>query len=182
MHNYIQELTSAKDIPLSTYHHCLARMICNPPLPDCYLGECEVCPGTDTLKQNLFSIIDKHMIDTITYKQWIAVDCSSLERVSQHSNDFVESFCEKLEALCSYSFIASQQCKFFNENKSSLKLGEIIVFADFSENFAFVLQDAAQGFHWNIAQATIHPLCVEYVLRCETIPIFRCPSCTAFKY
>ena len=41
------ELTSANDISLSTYHHCLARMMCNPPLPDCYLGECEVCPGTD---------------------------------------------------------------------------------------------------------------------------------------
>ena len=28
---------------------------------------------------------------------------------------------------------------------------------DFSENFSFVVQDAAQGFHWNCAQATIHP-------------------------
>ena len=41
-------------------------------------------------------------------------------------------------------------------------LGEIIVLADFSENFAFVLQDAAQGFHWNNAQATIHPFVVYY--------------------
>ena len=158
----LHELTSANDISLSTYHHCLARMMCNPPLPDCYLGECEVCPGTDPLKQDLYSIFDEHMIDTITYKQWIAVDRSSLETVSQHSDHFVESFCEKLETLCSHSFIASQQSKFFNENKSSLKLGEIIVFADFSENFAFVLQDAAQGFHWNNAQATIHPFVVYY--------------------
>ena len=29
--------------------------------------------------------------------------------------------------------------------------------ADFSENYSFVLQDAAQGFHWNNAQATMHP-------------------------
>ena len=123
----LHELTSANDIPLSTYHHCLARMICNPPLPDCM--------------------------------QWTAVDRSSLETVSQHSD---KSFCEKLEALCPHSFIASQQSKFFNDSKSSLKLCEIIVFADFSENFAFVLQDAAQGFHWNNAQATIHPFVVYY--------------------
>ena len=42
------------------------------------------------------------------------------------------------------------------------QLGEIIVFADFAENFAFVLQDAAQGFHWNNAQATIHSFVVYY--------------------
>ena len=98
------------------------------------------------------------MIDSITYKQWTAVDCSSLETVS----DFVESFCEKLEALRSHSFIASQQSKFFDEIKSSLKPGEVVVCADFSENYAFVLQDAAQGFHWNNAQATLHPFVIYY--------------------
>lgn len=81
------------------------------------------------------------MIDTVTYKQWTAVDRSSLETVSQHSDDFIETFCEKLEALCSHSFIASQQSKFFDESKSSLKPDEIIVCA--LENYAFVIQDAA---------------------------------------
>jgi hypothetical protein len=28
---------------------------------------------------------------------------------------------------------------------------------DFSENYSFIIQDAAQGFHWNNQQATIHP-------------------------
>ena len=27
-----------------------------------------------------------------------------------------------------------------------------------SENYSFVLQDAAQGYHWNNAQGTLHPL------------------------
>ena len=34
--------------------------------------------------------------------------------------------------------------------------------ADFSENYSFVLQDAAQGFLWNNAQATIHPFIIYY--------------------
>ena len=38
-----------------------------------------------------------------------------------------------------------------------MKPGVLVVCADFSENYAFVLQDAAQGFHWNNAQATLHP-------------------------
>ena len=73
------------------------------------------------------------------------------------ADEFVELFSEKLEALCPHFFIATEQSKFFSECKSALKPGEIAVSADFSENFAFVLQDAAQGFHWNNAQATIHP-------------------------
>ena len=36
----------------------------------------------------------------------------------------------------------------------SLKVGEILVNADFSENYSFVLQDASQGFHWNKATVT----------------------------
>ena len=38
----------------------------------------------------------------------------------------------------------------------------MLVTADFSENYSFVLQDAAQGFHWNNSQATIHPFVVYY--------------------
>ena len=40
--------------------------------------------------------------------------------------------------------------------------GQFIVIGDFSENYAFVLQDAAQGFHWNNSQAIIHPFVTYY--------------------
>lgn len=78
------------------------------------------------------------------------------------ADEFVELFSEKLEALCPHSFIATQQSRLFSECKSTLKSGEIVVLADFSENYAFIFQDAAQGFHWNNAQATIHPFVVYY--------------------
>jgi acyl carrier protein phosphodiesterase len=35
--------------------------------------------------------------------------------------------------------------------------GELVVLCDFTENCSFILQDEAQGSHWNSAQATIHP-------------------------
>jgi hypothetical protein len=41
-----------------------------------------------------------------------------------------------------------------------LHLGEFVVLCDFAENYSFILQDEAQGSHWNNAQATIHPLVV----------------------
>lgn len=42
-------------------------------------------------------------------------------------------------------------------------LNQCIVICDFAENYYFVLQDAAQGFHWNNAQATLHPFVMYYM-------------------
>jgi hypothetical protein len=46
--------------------------------------------------------------------------------------------------------------------KKKFKNGESLVICDFSENYAFVGQDAAQGLHWNNSQATIHPFVIYY--------------------
>ncbi len=75
----------------------------------------------------------------------------------------MDSLCEKLEILLPHSFIARQQASFQAKLKSELLAGEVMLTADFSENYSFVLQDAAQGFHWNNAQATIHPFVVYYM-------------------
>ena len=45
---------------------------------------------------------------------------------------------------------------------STLLPQQFVVIGDFSENYSFVLQDAAQGFHWNNSQATIHPFVAYY--------------------
>jgi hypothetical protein len=42
-----------------------------------------------------------------------------------------------------------------------LKTGETAVICDFSENYSIV-KDEVQGFHWNNAQATIHPFVACY--------------------
>ena len=102
------------------------------------------------------------VIDTITHKQWVSVDRCTLDTVNTTSEDFVEAFADKLEALIPHSFIAKQQSSYFNECKVGLKPGEVLVQANFSENYSFVLQDAAQGYHWNNSQATIHPFVVYY--------------------
>ena len=75
----------------------------------------------------------------------------------------MESFCEKLELLLPHSFIAMQQASFYKNHKSTLQPWELLVSANLSENYSFVLQDAAQGFHWNNSQATIHPFVAYYI-------------------
>lgn len=38
--------------------------------------------------------------------------------------------------------------------KNNLAFGEVLVMADFSKNYSFVLENSVQGVHWNNAQAT----------------------------
>lgn len=158
----IEELTKNDEAPLKTYKDCIAVAICITPTPSCYLNKCTLCPGIEKLRDRLTNLIDDQMIDTIVYKQWISVDRTNLETLSKSADEFLDVLCDKLEKLKCHSFIASQQSAFQSELKEKLKPGEFLVICDFSENYSFVLQDAAQGFHWNNAQATIHPFVAYY--------------------
>ena len=53
----------------SHYRHCLSAIQCNPPHTECYLGQCEECPGADKLEKTLDHFFDDQMIDQIQYKQ-----------------------------------------------------------------------------------------------------------------
>ena len=54
----IGELSSEDDIPLKEYGHCLARIICNPPQPDCYFWIYCSCSGISNLKEHLHELIN----------------------------------------------------------------------------------------------------------------------------
>ena len=102
-----------------------------------------------------------------------------LETYTKPVDEFVDQFCEKLELLCPHSFIANQQALFYSDCKLGLAPREMLVIVDFSEKYSFVLQDAAQGFHWNNSQGNIHPfvayfkshseLCHSYVIVSECL-------------
>ena len=83
--------------------------------------------------------LDENLIDEVTFKQWTAVDRSTLETVTLPSDEFVDVLCERLETLRTHSFIAKQQSQFYDQCKQSLKPAEVVVSADFSENYSFVL-------------------------------------------
>lgn len=162
----IADLTSTEEVPLKIYKDCIAVVICNPPQPACYLGDCKECAKADRvsiLKERLRYLLDENMVDTITYRQWVSVDRSTLETVNNSSDDFLDLFFEKLKILLYHSFIAKQQSMFQADIKLKLQPGEFLAIFDFSENYSFVLQDEAQGFHWNNSQSTVHP-CVIYFI------------------
>ena len=144
------------------YHHLLAMMSCNPGLPECFLGECKQCPGTDGIKQLLIRELEEEGVDTVTYKQWTSTDRCDLLTVQNELDEYCDILCAKLKILAPHDFISKQQAKFLRDQKEELKDGEIILLSDFSENYGFTIQDAAQGFHWTNSQATLHPSVVYY--------------------
>ena len=115
------------------------------------------------LKEELLTHFDKTDVEQIIYKQWISTDRSMLETYYSPVQEFVDTSCEKVELLRPHSFIATEQASFYAAHKATLKTGEFLVTEDFSENYSFVLQDAAQGFHWNNSQATLHPFVIYYL-------------------
>lgn len=157
----LSRLTS-DNLQIVTYNDCLSKIICNPPTHDCYLRRCELCPGCDNLIEQLKQIFHEKMIDSISYKQWVTTDRCALETLQSSTDDFFDKFSEKLRRLLTHSYVAKEQHMFFNKKKKELHPGECVVISDFSENYAFVIQDSIQGAHWNNDQVTIHPMAIYY--------------------
>lgn len=160
-HQNVKLMIHAADLDKS-HKHIIAQAVCNPPQPTCYLNKCTACPGTEMLRKSMTIHFENKAVDNVIYQQWVSVDRTTQETASLPFEDFIEAFIEKIEVLIPHSFIATQQAQFISECKKELKEGELAVLADFSENYSFVVQDAAQGMHWNNSQATIHPFVVYY--------------------
>ena len=113
--------------------------------------------GTDKLKKNLLEYFDENECDETQYKQWTTTDRSQLETITESTEEFVETFIEKLQVLSRHDFVAKEQSNYLKDRKTALKEGEVLVLGDFSENYTFIIQDAIQGYHWTSTQATLHP-------------------------
>lgn len=136
--------------------------MCLNPTKHCHLGTCESCSGENTLRELLLGLFDTNDIEEINYKQWISKPRTSLETVVKNSSDFVDELCAKAKKLLRHAFIAKQQAQYLKTLKHNLSEGEFIVICDFAENYAFVVQQAVPGFHWNNNQATIYPVVVYF--------------------
>ena len=160
----MDNITKEKKLHLKTYNNCLEAILCNTPSYDCHFGNCLHCVNLIAdLESYLKDTFNNYGIDDVQYKQWLAVDRTTLEEIIKPSNEFIEAFINALRKLREHDFITKEQSNFFSAKKSSLKEQEVLVTCDFSENYAFILQDAPQGFHWNNAQATLHPFVCYYM-------------------
>ena len=129
------------------------------------LHSCEKCPGVTGLSQYLQEKCNCNddSIDTVMYKQWETTDQTTLHTHAMPLPEFIEVLGQKTETLASHHFIARNQAEYLRSLKSRLTHEEVIVLLDFAENYSFVIQDAAQGFHWDNSQCTLHPFVLYHV-------------------
>ena len=103
----LSSLFAPDGIFLPTYHHCLAKVLCNPPLSSCYLEECASCPGISKFRDDLATLLDENLIDSITFKQWVSVDRSTLETYTKPMD--INSLKFSVKSLRLYAHMLSLQ-------------------------------------------------------------------------
>ena len=158
--------------------HLIETFLCNPAQPICFFGDCNYCGDTSFLKTFLEETFESLDVDEITYKAWVTVDRTSLETITKSTEDFIVTLIENLQQLKRHGFIARMQAAYYRDAKEELKLGEVLVVCDFAENYSFVLQDAAQSFHWNNMQATLHSFVIyhRFPVEEDTTTNLKCTS------
>ncbi|KYM96890.1 hypothetical protein ALC62_12427 [Cyphomyrmex costatus] len=158
----LQAITKDTDLPLKSYSDCLQEITCKNPTSSCHLGKCELCPDGESLKNHLLSILHERYIDRIEFQVWQHTDRSTLKTEIVDNEEFIEQLCRLLFKLKPHDFISKMQSSYVNELKTTLLDNEFIVQCDFAENYAFVIQNAAQSFHWNNNQCSIFTAVIYY--------------------
>lgn len=125
--------------PFSSYRDCLKIVICSQLTSDCYLGTCCNCLGLTKFRRTIENIFNDNFVDEITYKQWTQVDRCSLETIVKLTDDFVDYLVESISKFLQHDIIARQQAEFFQASEKNLEIGQVLVVADFSEKYSFLL-------------------------------------------
>ena len=97
--------------------------------------------------------------------QWVSTNRSQLVKKESEFDDFIRNLVGKFGKLMKHHYVAKKQAEFFKQLKENLQFGECITVLDFAEYYSFLVQDAAQVFHWNNSQTAIHPFVIYYVDR-----------------
>lgn len=157
----VQNMTKQFAMQINNYKDCLYQIMCKEPSSACYLDTC-TCPGITDFSESLLQILDHAYIWNIQFSTWTGTDRSTLLTKTVPIHDYVEELCDKLKILKPHSFIAKQQSQYLEDRKKNLSKGEVLVLCDFSENYAYVVQNASQAFHFNNDQCTVFSVLYYY--------------------
>lgn len=155
-------LTKDAEFPLQNYHDCLDFVLCRQPRDECHFNTCKICSGSNKLTEYLQELLQICGKTEIKYSIWCATDRATMETKTSSRNNFLAELSNIIEKLKIHDFIHQKQTSYFQELKQNLNDNEILVLCDFSENFAFVVQDAVQAFHYNNNQASIYTVVYYY--------------------
>ena len=107
-------------------------------------SECSLCKDAIDMWTKLEAAFRELDVDSVAYKQWESTDRTELVTHTDTIDEFIERLIKKLQTLKVHQFIHDQQTRFFYGLKENLEVGKVLAVGDFSQNFAFVVQDAVQ--------------------------------------
>lgn len=143
-----------------SYNELIEKLICSRN-KDCMLRHCDNCPSNEILKTFIMSKFDEwDPYDEITFSSWVSTDRTQQVQFTVTFKEYLDILLEKLEVLIPHSFITKSQAQYLKYLKSNLDQNTAIILLDFSENYSFVIQDEAQGYHWSRNYCTLHPVII----------------------
>ena len=135
----------------------MKKAVCDINSDVCMMRTCKECPGEQGVVEFVQALPSMEDKDELRYKKWVSVDRCTLQEVVESADDFLASFSSAIVKLLRHHFVAQKQSEAFKLAKENLHSGEGVLVGDFAENHSFLVQDAAQGFHWDNSQCTLHP-------------------------
>ena len=158
----LQSLTEGTRLFLKNYHDCIQAIVCSNASSKCYLGDCLDCPNMSVLRKHLLECFERNDIFQIQYESWLQTDRCTIVSTTINVYEFMNILGEKLIKFKTHDFFAREQYLFLSDLKKNLQKGEFLVCCDFAENYAFIVQNSTQSFHWNNNQATVFTTVVYY--------------------
>lgn len=140
------------------YNDLIDKLVCSRTNRDCMLRHCTKCPSSENLKTFIKEKFEEwDPDDEVTYSAWISTDRTHQVQYTVTFEEYLETLIISLESLIPHSFITKAQAKYLKEYKENLKSNQAIVLLDFSENYSYVIQNEAQGYHWTRNSCSLHP-------------------------
>jgi hypothetical protein len=160
------------------YIDLMEKAVCSLDSETCMMGRCKNCPGKESLMIFLNSLEVCQVLEEIEYRQWVSTDKTTLNTFKEQTTDFIENLADKITTLIRHHYTAKAQSSYLKSLKKNLNVKtECILLGDFAENYSFIVQDAAQGFHWENSQATLHPFVAYYRVSDENSTLKHISMC-----
>ena len=150
----------------------LQHLVCDIENKICMAHRCQNCPGIDGLLNKLmetFSDVDDE--EPIHFQQWQSAGRTQIMTLFLPRFEFLQFLAEKLDHLSTYSYIAKAQAVYLRHRKETLKTNECLIWADFAENYYFIVQDEIQSCYWSKESCTLHPVVI-YALSNKLCKVF----------
>ena len=160
IHQNVILLADATKTGLS-YKDMIKMIVCDSENIMCMLHRCPSCPGSN----NLQSFLDSHFSDLdyeVTFQQWQSTDRMDLVQQTLEVDDFIQWTANSIDKLIAYAYVAKCQGRHLKGRKDTLEKYTVLVLADFSENYTFIVQNEVQSYHWNRRYCTLHPVVIYF--------------------